>query len=175
MAHCHRELTHAQLEIILDKEFWAAYAHGIMSKCGDDLFRWFCPQVFIHSADYPEKYPQPISYLIAFHCCFRILMSCIRNRGMCLCPRCTIPLSRMHSLGMKRDRKAWTTLACVDNQQRHQLITSTRKAIYKHNFDVDSAAVECMMKPQSLVPTTVRIWLFRLSRSSSLCLLECLF
>jgi hypothetical protein len=37
------------------------------------------------------------------------------------------------------------------------LISAARKAIYQQNFDVNSAAVERMLKPQSLVPTAVSI------------------
>jgi hypothetical protein len=35
--------------------------------------------------------------------------------------------------------------------------------IYESNFDVDSVVVERMLKPQSLVPTLVRIKLLRAS------------
>jgi hypothetical protein len=55
MAHCHRELTHAQLEIIFDDKFVAAYIHGMVVKCCDDLSRRFYPRFFVHSSDYPEK------------------------------------------------------------------------------------------------------------------------
>jgi hypothetical protein len=55
MAHCHRELTHAQLEIIFDNELVATYKHGMVINCCDNLLRRFYPRFFIHSADYPEK------------------------------------------------------------------------------------------------------------------------
>ena len=89
--------------------------------------------------------------------CYRILMATIRNMGLCPCPRCTIPLSKVHLLGTKSDRKARTVLARLDNQQRKNLVSASREAIYGQNFDIDSAAVERMLKPQSLVPTSVSI------------------
>jgi hypothetical protein len=94
-------------------------------------------------------------------------MSCIRNRGLCPCPRCATALSRMHLLGMKRDRNARNSMARVDDDKFRHLVSSARKAIYENNFDVDSAPVERMMKPRSLVPTVVSIRLVRLSRNSS--------
>jgi hypothetical protein len=61
----------------------------------------------------------------------------------------------MHLLGLSRDRKARIAKARVDNQEHRRLVSCARKAIYESNFDVDSAPVERMLKPQSLVPTTV--------------------
>lgn len=55
MAHCHRELLHAQWRILLDDEFMAAYEHGIVVACFDGLTRRFYPRIFTYSADYPEK------------------------------------------------------------------------------------------------------------------------
>jgi Plavaka transposase len=55
MAHCHRELTHAQWVILLDDDFLNAYEHGIVIKCCDGEWRRFYPRIFTYSADYPEK------------------------------------------------------------------------------------------------------------------------
>nr|VWP02335.1 Arf family GTPase [Ganoderma boninense] len=54
-AHCHRELFHAQWEVLLDEEFVEAYKHGIVILCPDGVERRFYPRVFSYSADYPEK------------------------------------------------------------------------------------------------------------------------
>jgi hypothetical protein len=58
-------------------------------------------------------------------------------------------------MGTKRDRIARTALARVDSHQRRQLISVARKTIYQQNYDVDSAGIERMLKPQSFVPTSV--------------------
>jgi hypothetical protein len=55
MAHCQREIFHAQWAIILDDEFLEAYEHGTVIKCCDDIQHHFYPCIFIYSADYREK------------------------------------------------------------------------------------------------------------------------
>ena len=56
IAHCKRELFHAQWEVLLDDEFVDAYQHGFVVKCHDGIARRFYPRIFSYSADYPEKY-----------------------------------------------------------------------------------------------------------------------
>jgi hypothetical protein len=82
-------------------------------------------------------------------------MTLIRHLGKCPCPRCTIPLAKAHLLGMKSDRNARITKTRFDDQRRRDLISTARKAIYEQKFDVGSAAVERLLKPESLVPTSV--------------------
>ena len=55
MAHCRREIYHAQWAIILDDEFLEAYEHGIVIQCCDAIQRRFYPRIFTYSADYKEK------------------------------------------------------------------------------------------------------------------------
>jgi hypothetical protein len=56
LAHCHREVFHAQWEILLDKEFIDAWEHGILLQCHDGITRRIYPRIFTYSADYPEKF-----------------------------------------------------------------------------------------------------------------------
>ncbi len=56
MAHCNREMFHAQWEILLDDDFVEAYNHGMVILCPDGVKRRFHPRIFIYIADYPEKY-----------------------------------------------------------------------------------------------------------------------
>ena len=97
-------------------------------------------------------------------------MATIRNLGHCPCPRCTTPLSRVHLLGTKNDRQARTSLARVDDNQYRSRLSTARQAIYKQNYDVDSAAVARMLKPWSLVPTSVSSDCSRNLGRSPLCL-----
>ena len=55
LAHCAREVYHAQWSTILDDEFLEAYRHGMVVKCHDQICRRFYPRIFTHSADYKEK------------------------------------------------------------------------------------------------------------------------
>lgn len=86
-------------------------------------------------------------------------MSGIRNLGGCPCPRCKITLSDVHLIGTKRDRNKRLTLARQDDVHRQHAIYRARAAIYnpdpKECLAVDSAYVERLLKPESLVPTSV--------------------
>jgi negative regulator of replication initiation len=50
--------------------------------------------------------------------------------------------------------------ARVDDLQRRDLVSAARELIHQKNFDTDSAAVERLLKVQSLVPTSVsnHVW-----------------
>jgi hypothetical protein len=159
MTHCRREVMHAQWEILLDDEFMEAYKHGIVVECCDGITRRFYPRFFIYSADYPEKY---VIQLIIFMVLeehiltkYRILLSGIRDKGHCACPRCLIPLERVRNLGMALDMKQRKTLARVDDEARRRKIDIAREIIYQKNYAVNSKAVETILKEQSLAPASV--------------------
>jgi hypothetical protein len=88
----------------------------------------------------------------------RILISSIRNLGLCPCPRCLIPLNRVHNLGMIRDMNQRKTLARVDDIHRQSKITAARRVIYEKHYQVDSAAVENLLREESWVPNAVCIY-----------------
>ncbi|KIM67436.1 hypothetical protein SCLCIDRAFT_46324, partial [Scleroderma citrinum Foug A] len=138
MAHCHRKLFHKQWGIILDDEFLEVWEHGIIIHFCDGVEHRFYPRIFTYSADYPEK----------------VLLASICNLGQCPCPRCTIPMSRVHNLGMSRDKTERVTLAHVDDCVRQSKIQSARTHIYDFTLGVTSTAVESLLKDQSLVPTS---------------------
>jgi hypothetical protein len=85
----------------------------------------------------------------------RILLASIRNLGCCPCPRCRIPLDHAHYFGMARDRSQRVSLARVDDQDRRFNIATARRFIYENKKRVNSAAVERLLKENSLVPSTV--------------------
>jgi len=53
--HCHRELCHAVIELILKGQFAEAYEHGILITFPDGITRRVFPRFYCYSADYPEK------------------------------------------------------------------------------------------------------------------------
>lgn len=59
-------------------------------------------------------------------------------------------------MGWPQDRQQRETLA-RDDEQRGVMVSTVRSLIYKQNFAVGSAAVEHILKPQSWVPTSVRL------------------
>ncbi|KAI0055695.1 hypothetical protein BV25DRAFT_1815207 [Artomyces pyxidatus] len=136
-AHCQRELYHEQWSTILDDEFIEAYRHGIVIDCCDGVRRRFYPRIFTYSADYPEK----------------VILASIRNLGRCPCPSCLITKDRIDKLGSPQDMQERQTLARVDDARRRSQISSARKIIYEKDYAVNSAAVERILKEESLVPT----------------------
>lgn len=85
----------------------------------------------------------------------RILLASIRNRAQCPCPRCLIPLNRVHNLGMARDMTQRVTMPRVDDSQRRSRISSARALIYEKNLQVNSAAVKELLRELSWVPSLV--------------------
>ena len=49
------------------------------------------------------------------------------------------------------------SLACIDDMGRHRRVGDARKAIYVGNSAVDGAAVETLLKEDSLVPMAVSV------------------
>jgi hypothetical protein len=66
-----------------------------------------------------------------------------------------IPLNRVHNLGMSRDMAQRETLARVDDVQRRCTVSTARRLIYEKNLQVNSTAVENLLRETSLVPTAV--------------------
>ncbi|KAG6904676.1 hypothetical protein DXG01_008155, partial [Tephrocybe rancida] len=141
LAHCNREMYHAQWKIILDDEFLDAYEHGIVIKCLDGLLRRFYPRILTYSADYPEK----------------VLLASIRNRGSRPCPRCRILKVDLKNMGMARDMLARRRLARIDDASRRSKVDRARHFIYEKNFGVNSKVVEGLLKDDSFVPVSMLV------------------
>lgn len=105
----------------------------------------------------------------------RTLLATIRNMGGCPCPRCLIPLSRVHNLGKPKDMKDRRIHPRIDNVFRGVLIDSSRKSIYNFNRPVNSTIVEDSLKPQSYVPTRVSQIPLYTTTQTKYPILECLF
>ena len=158
MAHCRREVIHAQWSILLDDEFVASCKHGIVIHCFDGVERRFYLRIFTYSADYPEKcvynYFAPGTHSLGIMI-FRVLLASIRDKGRCPCPHCLMPLKKVHNLGTTSDMKQRQTLARVDDNSRRNKIKEARTIIYDKIYAVDNEAVENLLKEQSLVATNV--------------------
>lgn len=61
---------------------------------------------------------------------------------------------------MPQDMAQRVSLARVDDQHRRVVVSLAREIIYHKNFAVNSSAVEKLLKPESLVPTTVSFSLY---------------
>jgi len=58
-------------------------------------------------------------------------------------------------MGMVRDMRQRVTLARVDDDANRHKVETARDIIYKKNYAVDNAAVEAVLKEESLVPSSV--------------------
>jgi len=63
-------------------------------------------------------------------------------------------------MGMHRDIMQRISLAHIDDVKRHSRVGAAREAIYSENNTIDSAAVENLLKEESLVPTAVGGFLY---------------
>lgn len=88
---------------------------------------------------------------------FRILIASIHNIGNCPCPRCLIPLKLVHNVGSTVDMMQRHSMARIDDQERRSLVSAARVHIYEGNLQVNSAVVEKLLQPKSLVPTEVSL------------------
>lgn len=155
LTHCRRELMHQVWCLMLDEEFVEAYRHGIILLCADGVLRRVYPRIFTYSADYPEKYTIPFPQYSYFDMyAFRALLAAIRERGLCPCPRCLVPKSELHQMGLVEDMKKRISRA---RTYLSGAIDAARKAIYTGGLYIMSAPVERLLKPFSLVPTMVCI------------------
>ncbi|KAG6909309.1 hypothetical protein DXG01_001108 [Tephrocybe rancida] len=69
-----------------------------------------------------------------------------------------IPKKELHLIGTDSDRQARLDLERRDDDDRRTKISKARNLIYgRTNFAIDSAAVERLLKPESLVPTLLRL------------------
>lgn len=111
------------------------------------------------------------------------MLATIRNLGDCPCPRCLVPLSLADRFGTPEDRQFRVDKARMDDSDRQTKVSTARKLIYgkittkkNTNYDVGSAAVERLLKDQSLVPTDVsNVHLLRTRCCLILLHIECIF
>lgn len=85
----------------------------------------------------------------------RVLLASLRDKGCCPCPRCLMPLNKVHNLGTATDMKQRQTLARVDNEDRRNKVQTARSIIYERGYAVKNDASEAILKDESLVATKV--------------------
>jgi hypothetical protein len=91
-------------------------------------------------------------YLI--HILVRVLLATIRDNGNCPCPHCLIPRTKLDRLGHLSDSKIRVDKARKYNARR---VNMARKAIYTLGNPIGSVHVEQLLKPSSIVPTSVSL------------------
>ncbi|KAJ3548000.1 hypothetical protein NMY22_g1435 [Coprinellus aureogranulatus] len=144
LTHCRRELMHGVWRILFDDDFVHAYKYGIVIKCLDGIERRVFPRVFSYSADYPEK----------------VLLATIRDKGLCLCPRCLVSKDKVEFMGRVRDLQLRVSHA---REYLWDKVKKARDYIYKKGRGIKSTFVEAQLKETSSVPT-VNAFVERLGR-----------
>ena len=77
--------------------------------------------------------------------------------GVCLCPRCLIPKSRVHQIATERDMLQQMFLQCCDTKEQRDKVVATSRLIYEKQYGVHTSQVKELLKSESLVPTLVSI------------------
>ena len=86
------------------------------------------------------------------HCFLRVLLATIRDQGLCPCPRCLVPKSKLDQLGRVADTKFRVDKvrkSCAD------IVNDARKAIFEEGMPIGGVVVERLLKETSTVPTAV--------------------
>ncbi|KAJ3816794.1 hypothetical protein F5880DRAFT_1618922 [Lentinula raphanica] len=132
ITHCRRELMHAVWRHLLTDEFIHAYKYGLLVMCADGVERRIFPRIFTYSADYPEK----------------VLLATIRDKGLCPCPRCFIPKSKLDQLGADLRFRVSQTRTFLINK-----VNQARRLIYSAGAAICGSHVQGLLKESSSVPT----------------------
>jgi hypothetical protein len=82
----------------------------------------------------------------------RVRIATIRDKGDCPCPRCLVLRVNCGNIGMVGDTR--TRTSTVRSYARESILRAW-DFIYRLGYGVGSAAVERVLKAQSLVPTLV--------------------
>ena len=148
---------HAIWRLLLDNEFVEAYSDGILIQGADSITRCFFPRFFSYAADYPEKYVSQLisSCIIALIIQQRVLLSCIKFLGGCLCPRFLVKKANVPQMGKPSDMLTRTTEIRTNDKAYQALINKARRLIFKHGKKITGKDVSDLLKDQSLVPTRV--------------------
>ena len=82
----------------------------------------------------------------------RVLLATIRDKGLCPCPRCLIPKSKLDQTGTKHDSKFR-----LQNVRTYlfDYVRIARNAIYVSAAAIAGAVVNRLLKVTSSVPTLV--------------------
>ena len=88
------------------------------------------------------------------HIFHRVLLATIRDKGICPCPRCLIPRTEFHRLGLLSDMSHRTSQI---HTYMWDKVAAARNAIYKLGSPIKGTVPEAHLKATSLVPTFVSV------------------
>jgi hypothetical protein len=88
----------------------------------------------------------------------RVLLATIRDGGVCCCPRCLVKKQDIQYLGLQRDDRTREKDARRFDTSWTYSVESARRFILEKGYNTNSAVVERILKPQSLVPIKVNVF-----------------
>ena len=90
--------------------------------------------------------------LQVIHIFDRVLLATIRDQGICPCPRCLIPKTKLDRLGLMSDGK---NRIIKSRKYDTESVKKARKAIYELGKPIGGVHVQRLLKATSTVPTLV--------------------
>ena len=155
LTHCHQELMHAIWRFLLDDNFVHAYTYGMVVWCHDGIERCIYLRIFMYSADYPKKWAS-LFHTALWLIDFRVLLATIWDQGLCPCPCCLVPDTKLDQLGLVADMNNCIKKYCVYQADSVNKAWST---IYTFGDPINGSTVQRLLKATSTVPTSVsRDW-----------------
>ena len=116
-----------------------------------------CTHDFLHIQQNIQRSKQGSTFINPWSNSFnRVLLATIRDKGLCPCPRCLVPKSKLDQTGTKHDIKLRLKNICTylfDNVQ------IARNAIYISGAAIAGTVVNRLLKATSSVPTLVSKYL----------------
>jgi hypothetical protein len=85
----------------------------------------------------------------------RILMTCLKYLAQCPCPHCLILKSNIPCLGMEVDKNSRQKLVQADSKAIQHMVNRAHQMMFENGINITSVFIDCLLKPQSLVPTWV--------------------
>jgi hypothetical protein len=96
-----------------------------------------------------------LSVCVITHCIARVLLATIRDQGLCPCPRCLVPKTKLDQVGRITDR-----VYRIDKPRSYptNLVEKARECIYNQGMPIGGIAVQRLLKDTSTVPTSVSVF-----------------
>ena len=112
----------------------------------------------LHISPITQRSKSPVHvyfrFLLTLYTFKRVLLACVRNLGLCPCPRCLIKKEYIKGLGTMVDgqRRAnlWTW-----SKRYQRTVETAREIVYKRGYAVNSKAVDRVIGSESFTPTRV--------------------
>jgi hypothetical protein len=107
----------------------------------------------------PRSAYEFLSLCIDAHIFLRVLLATIRDQGLCPCPRCLVPKTKLDRLGLIADMNAR-----VNNARHYRdvavFIEKAHRAIFEEGAPIGGVTVQRLLKSTSNVPMSVSCAIF---------------